>query len=99
MKVTKSMVIAALVVGSLLAWNPALRAADTNTPPSVPPAGGPPGGQRPPGIRGPNYDQLAEQLSLTDEQKPKVKAILEGQQKKIREFRDDKSLTQEERRP
>lgn len=39
--------------------------------------------------------RLTEQLTLTDEQKPKVKALLEDQAKKQAEFRD---LPQEERR-
>ena len=99
MKVSKSVVIAALVVGSLLAWNPALRAADTNTPPSAPPVGAPPPGQRPPGMRGPNFDQLAQQLELTDDQKPKVKSILDAQNQKMRDLRNDTSLAPEDRRP
>jgi Spy/CpxP family protein refolding chaperone len=100
MKVTKSMVIAALVVGNLLAWDLALRAADTNMPPSAPPAGGPPAGQRPPGMRaGPSFDQLAQQLDLTDDQKPKVKSILEERDKKVAELNSDTSLSREDRRP
>ena len=93
------MIIAALVAGNLLAWSPALRAADTNTPPATPPAGAPPGGQRPPGMRGPNLDQLAQQLNLTDDQKAKVKTILDGQMQKMRELRNDTSLSPEDRRP
>jgi Spy/CpxP family protein refolding chaperone len=99
MKATKSVVIAALVVGGLLAWNPALRAAETNTPPSAPSAGAPPGGQRPPGLRGPDVDQLAKQLDLTDDQKVKVKTILDAQGKKMRELNADTSLSREEKRP
>ncbi len=99
MKVTKPMIIAALVAGNLLACNLALRAADTNTPPSAPPAGAPPPGPRPPGMRGgPTLEQLTQQLSLTDEQKPKVKTILESRDKKIAELRGDSSLSQEDRR-
>ena len=99
MKVTKSMIIAALVVGNLLACNPALRAAETNTPPSSPPAGAPPAGQRPQGFRGPSVDQLAQQLELTDDQKAKVKTILDGQMQKMRDLRNDTGLSQEDRRP
>ena len=84
------MLIAALAAGSLLVWSPALRAADTNTPSSTPPAG-----QRPPGMRGgPNLDQL----NLTAEQKPKVQAILDAQRQKVRDLREDTSLTPEDRR-
>ena len=90
------MLIAALAAGSLLVWSPALRAGDdTNTPPSTPPAGAPPADQRPPGWRGgANLDQL----NLTDEQKPKVQAIMDAQRQKMRDLRQDTSLTPEDRR-
>jgi Spy/CpxP family protein refolding chaperone len=95
MKANKTMLIAALAAGSLLVWSPALRADDTNTPPSTPPAGAPPAGQHSPGMRGgPNLDQL----NLTDDQKPKVQAIVEAQREKMRELRQDTSLTPEDRR-
>ena len=99
MKANKTMLIAALAAGSLLVWSPALRAADTNPPPSTPPAGAPPADQRPPGMRGgPNLDQLAQQLNLTDDQKAKVKPILEARDKKIADLRGDTSLSPEDRR-
>jgi periplasmic protein CpxP/Spy len=101
MKVSKTMIIAALVAGNLLAWNVAVRAADTNTPPAKPAPGGPPQGQRPGGgmMRGgPNLDQMAQQLNLTDDQKAKVKTILENRDKKMAEFRGDNSASQEDRR-
>ena len=93
------MIVAALVAGSLLAWNVALRAADTNTPPAKPSAGAPAPGQRPPGFRGGlSLDHLTQQLNLTDDQKAKVKPILEAREKKMAEFRGDTSLSQEDRR-
>lgn len=94
------MIIVALVAGNLLAWNVALRAADTNTPPAKPAPGGPPPGQRPAGMMrgGPNLDQLAQQLNLTDDQKAKVKSVLEARDKKVSELRGDTSLSQEDRR-
>jgi Spy/CpxP family protein refolding chaperone len=94
MKANKTMLIAALAAGSLLVWSPALRAADTNTPPSTPPAGAPPAGQRPPGMRSPMLDQL----NLTADQKPKVQAIREAQRQKVRDLRQDTSLTPEDRK-
>ena len=36
---------------------------------------------------------IAEQLNLTDDQKPKVQAILEAQRKKMRDLRQDTSLS------
>ena len=98
MKANKTILIAVLAAGSLLVWSPALRAGDTNTPPSTPPAGAPPAGQRPPGMRGAlTLDQLAQQLNLTDDQKAKVKPILEARDQKMRELRGDTSLTREDR--
>ena len=83
--------MAALAAGSLLVWSPALRAADTNTPP----AGAPPAGQRPAAIqRGSNLDQL----NLTADQKPKVQAIMDAQRQKMSVVRQDTSLTLEDRR-
>jgi Spy/CpxP family protein refolding chaperone len=53
------------------------------------------------GKRGPSIErqleQMTNQLNLTDDQKPKVKAALEDQQKKMQEMRGDTSLTREER--
>jgi Spy/CpxP family protein refolding chaperone len=99
MKATKMTLIAALAAGTLLALSPALRADDsTNTPPAAPPAGGPPPGDRHgPGMRGPNFDRLAEQLNLTDDQKPKVKAILGDQMEQMRDLWQDPSLSREDR--
>lgn len=105
MKVTKPLIITALVAGNLLAWNLALHAQDaTNTPPPPPPAGGPPPGGSPggPGMRGrPNLDTIAQQLNLTDDQKPKFRSIMESQMQKMRELRqnpDFASLSPEDRR-
>ena len=90
------MIIAALIAGNLVAWNVALRAQISS---NTPPAGAPPAGQRPPGMRGgPSLDQLAQTLKLTDDQKAKVKPILEAQQQKIRALRQDTSLSPEDRR-
>jgi hypothetical protein len=46
-----------------------------------------------------SVDAVAKQLDLTDEQKPKVKPILEEWQKKIADFRKSSAdLSQEDRR-
>jgi Spy/CpxP family protein refolding chaperone len=47
---------------------------------------------------GPTLDQLAQQLNLTDDQKAKVKPILEARDQKLRDLRSDTSLTPEDRR-
>jgi len=96
MKVTKSMIIAALVAGNLLAWNLSVRAADTNAPST----NTPPVGHRPPGMGmrgGPNLDQFAKMLNLTDDQKAKVKPIFEARDKKIADLHADTALSQKDR--
>jgi periplasmic protein CpxP/Spy len=101
MRATKMTLIAALAVGSLLTLSPALRADDaTNTPPSAPPAGGPPPGDRGPGMRGrgPNFDMIAQRLNLTDDQKPKVKEILDGQRQQMRDlWQQGQDMSREDR--
>ena len=71
MKFTKTLALATLIAGSLIAGSSALQAQDA--PATPPPAGGPPGGRG----AGQNFDQIAKQLELTDDQKPKVKTILD----------------------
>jgi Spy/CpxP family protein refolding chaperone len=92
MKPTKLLILASLALGGLLMLIPAGFAQDaTNTPP----AGSPPG----PGMRGRmNFDRLAEQLNLTDDQKPKVKEILANQMQQMRDLRQDDSLSADDRR-
>lgn len=86
MKMTKTLALAALLAGGLFAGN-ALQAQDSST--------APPARQR---GRGLNIDNLAKQLDLSDAQKPKVKAVLDEMQKKMRELRLDTSLSREDRR-
>ncbi len=93
MKMQKASLIAALAAGALLATSPALRAAETNAPAATPPAAGRQGGPRM--SVDDRLARLTEQLTLTDEQKPKVKVLLEAQNKQMAEFRD---LPQEDRR-
>jgi Spy/CpxP family protein refolding chaperone len=88
MKSTKTMLMAALAAGALIACSPSMLAQDsTNTPPAGAPAGGPPGG----GMRrgGPSLEQLTKTLALTDDQKPKVKAALDEMTQKMSELRKD----------
>jgi periplasmic protein CpxP/Spy len=94
MKANQTMLIAALAVGSLLVWSPALRASDTNKPSSTPPAGAPPAGQ--PQRSG--FERQAEQLNLTADQKPKVQSIEQAQRQKMIDLNKDTGLSQEDRR-
>ena len=84
--------LAALVAVGLFAGGLASQAQD-NT--NLPPAGGPPGG----GMRGrmPNFDTVAKQLELTDDQKPKVKPIWDDLQQKQRDVRQDTNLDRTEK--
>jgi Spy/CpxP family protein refolding chaperone len=89
MKATKMTLIAALALGSMLTLGTAL-AADTNAPAATPPSGAPPGGaggMR--GGRGPNLDALADQLKLSEDQKSKVKTVLDDQRTKMGELRNE----------
>lgn len=83
--------VAAIVMGSLLALNPLARAQD-------PPARKPAANQDAAGRRGNAMQRLTERLKLTDEQKPKVEAALKEMRTKAAELRKDTSLTPEERR-
>ena len=88
MKSTKTLLIAALAAGALLAGSSALRAQDaTNTPPA---------GEHIPGMK--SHPDLAKQLDLTDAQKPKVEAIRKNATEKGRALREDTSLTPEEKK-
>jgi periplasmic protein CpxP/Spy len=88
MKSTKTMLIAALAAGALLAGSSALRAQTaTNTPPA---------GEHGPGMK--SRANIAKQLDLTDDQKPKVQEIMKSAMDKGRAVREDTSLTSEEKK-
>jgi Spy/CpxP family protein refolding chaperone len=91
MKLTKTLV-AIIAVAGALSLTPAVNA-QTNAPGGAPRAGG--GGRR---SVDEQVNMLSERLKLTDAQKPKVKAILEEQQKKAQELRADTGLSQDEMR-
>jgi len=96
MKITKPLIITALVAGNLLTWSRGVQAQDaTNTPPPAPPAGGlrPSGPPGVPAVRGrPNYDLIAQQLNLTEDQKSKFQSIMETRMQKMRDLRQDPAL-------
>ena len=84
MKSKKTLFIAALTAAALLAGSPALRAQQaTNTPPIHA------------GMKG--HQDIAKQLDLTEDQKPKVEAILKGAKEKAKAVHEDTSLTPEEK--
>jgi len=94
MKLTKNAFVLMAMTG-LLALSPSVRA-QTNTPPAgPPPAPAKHGGGLSVDAR---LDRMDRELKLTEAQKPKVKAVLEAENQKARELRNDTSLTKEARR-
>ena len=49
-------------------------------------------------MKPPGLDQISRQLKLTDDQKAKVKPIIEARDKKLAEMTSDTTLSREERR-
>lgn len=78
---SKLSLIAALALGGLMACSTLATAADTTTPPAKK------GGKK--GFSVEQQMQRMDTLGMTDEQKPKVKAVLEDQQKKMQELRNE----------
>jgi Spy/CpxP family protein refolding chaperone len=91
MNMTKHTFIALAAVAGVLSLQPLTRAADTNAPAVTPAAGGRLAAQRE------RMEETARELNLTDEQKEKLQAIIRGQMEKLRELRQDTSLSQPER--
>lgn len=98
--------ILALATAGLLAATTPLRAEDPvpPTPPVNPPAGvkegepGPGHPGRPGGQRGDRLAMMKEKLGLTAEQVEKLKAIFAKDAEKIKAFREDAALTDEQKR-
>jgi Spy/CpxP family protein refolding chaperone len=82
-----------VLLGSFMALGPASQAADKpdNAPAdkSAVTKGRPARGQR--------LQQIGEELKLTDDQKEKLKPVFQDQAKKVRELRNDKDLSREDR--
>jgi len=91
----KISLIAALALGSLLACCNLASAQDTNSPGSTPPPKKDKGGKRGGFSPEARLERLSTELSLTDEEKPKVKAVLEDTGKQMQATRD---LDQDEAR-
>lgn len=97
MKATKLNLIAAIALGGLMACGPVALAQDNATPP--PPAGGdnaqpPPRANR----RGGGIQAMLAKLDLSDDQKTKVKPIVEDHNKQMRDLFQDSTLSREDRR-
>lgn len=87
---TKTLALAALVAGGLLAGT-ALQAQDAsiNSTPKHSERGG---------HARPNMERISKELKLTDDQQTKFKAALEDQQTKLKALREDTSLSKEDKR-
>ena len=88
---SKLSLIAAMALGGLVVCSTLATAQDSTNAPD-----------KKGGKRGMSVDQMmdrySEQLSLTDEQKPKVKTVIEDSMKKRREIFRDSSLDQDQKR-
>ncbi len=84
MKLNKTLALAALIVGSLLAGGAIAQAQDSTTPSTNAPAGG---GARQRGMM--SIDYLTKRLSLTDDEKTNVAAALADNHQKMRDLRQD----------
>src|SRR5262245_14481471 len=89
MKINKVSVIAALALGGFLATSHLAMAQDQK---------GGQGQRRGGGSVEQRMERMNEQLKLTDEQKPKVKAVLEESQKARQELRSESSGAPQDRR-
>ena len=87
----KLSLIAALAVGALLACSTVAMAQDTNQTPQQGRKKGFPSVEQ-------QMERLTTELSLTDEQKPKVEAVLKDSQKKRQDLFSDQSMDRQERR-
>ena len=83
MKMQKVCLVAALAAGALIVLNPLVRAQDKPDRPE----GRPPAGQRGE-VAKERIAKMAEELKLTDEQKPKVAAAMKEQAEKMRGLKD-----------
>jgi Spy/CpxP family protein refolding chaperone len=93
MKLNKTLALAALIAGSLLAVGANVQAQDSTTPSTNSPAGG---GQRPRGMM--NIDALTKRLALTDDEKTNVVAALADNRQKMRSLQQDSSLSNDDKR-
>src|SRR5262245_17086077 len=98
MKTYKLSLIAALALGGLMACASLATAQDNKDSKGGGQGGGGQGGRRGGMSVDARMERLTTELTLTDAQKPKVKAVLEESQKKFGEIRGDSSLSQEQRR-
>ena len=93
MKLNKTLALAALIAGSLFAVGSIAQAQDSTTPSTNAPAGG---GARQRGMM--SIDYLTKRLALTDDEKTNVAAALADNHQKMRDLRQDASLSADDKR-
>ncbi|MGA2244326.1 MAG: hypothetical protein ABSH48_04940 [Verrucomicrobiota bacterium] len=94
MKLNKTLMIAGLIAGTMFWANVAMQAQDTSNTSNTPPARA-----RNPGARGGiNFDYVATQLALTDDQKTKARPVFEEMGQKLADLRKDQSVSPTDRR-
>jgi hypothetical protein len=92
MKLNKTLALAALIAGSLLAGGAIAQAQDSTTHSTNGPAAGP----RPRGMM--SVDFLTKRLALTDDEKTNVVAALADNRQKRRDLQEDTSLSNDDKR-
>ena len=90
MNMTKHTLIALAAVASVLSLQPPTRAAEANEPAA------PAAGDRIAALRE-RMQETARELNLTDEQKEKLQTIVRERMEKLRDLRQDNSLSREEK--
>ena len=88
---TKHLVLSLLALTGLLALQPLTRAAEVKDPTTAP------AGNRAAALRD-RMQQTAKELNLTADQKEKLQAIIRSQGEKLRDLRQDTSLSPEEKK-
>jgi Spy/CpxP family protein refolding chaperone len=91
MKMNRQTLVAMAAIAAALSLQPLARAAD-NAKPAQPASGDRVGALRE------RMAETAKELNLTDEQKEKLQAVIRGQMEKLRELRQDTSLSAEDKR-
>ncbi|HEY1787333.1 MAG TPA: hypothetical protein VGJ73_04225 [Verrucomicrobiae bacterium] len=97
MKLTQAIVSSMLIVGGVVVCGPAFSQDSTNAPApamsTADPAAAPQ--TKPHGV---SIEKVEQNLNLTDDQKTQVQPILEAQRQKMKELRNDSSLSTDDRR-
>jgi Spy/CpxP family protein refolding chaperone len=97
MKLTKAIVSSVLIAGSVVACGSAFAQDSTNAPvPAVSTNGLPATTQGK--HHGASVDMMMQNLNLTDDQKTQVQPILEAERQKMRDLRNDSSLSSDDRK-